>query len=135
MNQLPRFTEEEIQAEIDLLLAQQDRPWNRFEAKCGRFIIRTLRILCGITLFVGFLYCADSALTTLNIPFAEQSIVGIGGALFMGYLAFLLGKWAWASAFGPAPTRAEKYEALRNRALGSLTIKRPAGMSLPTTTE
>lgn len=132
MNPLPRFTESEILEEAAILRRQDDRSWARFERRIGRIFIRSMRIIAGVALFVGFSYCADSAYGELSKPFAAQSIVGIGGGLFMVFMAWLLITWAWSVAFGAGPTPSDEAQELRNRALQSLTHKRPAGMSIAT---
>jgi len=132
MNPLPRFTDSEIEEELSLLREQSAKPWARFETKSACFIIRTLRILCGVVLFGFFVYCATNAMEKFDTPFAAQSITGIASGIFWASMSVLLVTWSWSAAFGPGPTPSETSEKMRNRALESLTTKRPAGISIQT---
>lgn len=126
----PRFTESEISVESRLLFEKESQPWEIFSAKFKRVAIRLFRIAFGLALLFGAMYCGESALNSLNKPFASHTFLGLIGGIFISFIALLLFTSAWSAAFGKGPTRQEEKEALRNRALESLSIKRPAGMSL-----
>lgn len=132
MKHLPRFTDSEIEEEMILLQQASSKPWARLKAKCLRIFIRLMRFAVGAVLFACFVYCAHSAMEKFEIPFAAQSIAGVAGGIFWACMALLLVMWSWSAAFGPGPTPDEAKEMLRNKALESLTVKRPAGMSIQT---
>lgn len=132
MSQLPRFTEEEIAQEVEILRKQHDNARRRIQKKVARIFIRTTRIVCGLALFVAFCFCVNSAYEQLSQPFAAQSLLGIASGLFMSYLSWVLIVWSYSAAFGKGPTLEDEEQTWRNRALHSLTIKRPVGISLVT---
>lgn len=129
---LPRFTDDEIDQEIEQLgLIERDHKSSWLHTS-KRLIIRTARVLTGIALFFAA-YLLGSYISEIgDIPFSaltlRQLFVGVGA----GGLALLLVIGGWKAAFGTAPTEEEKHEARRQEALASLTAKHPVGLSIKT---
>lgn len=134
MNRLPLFTDFEIEAEIEKMGLMQKRyqGMHRISHAAKRFAIRSLRLLVAIGLAYIAYAISSHSLEILGMPVSSISMLQIFSGICGVGLAICIAIGALGTAFGPAPTQ-EDYEAVaRNKALASLTVKHPVGLSIKT---
>lgn len=134
MDRLPLFTEFEIEAEIERmgLLQKRSMGWYAIAHRSKRFAIRTVRILFAIALACIAYAVSNHSLDILGMPISSISMLQIISGICGVGLALCIAIVAWKTAFGAGPTPEDYEMVARHKALASLTVKHPVGLSIKT---
>lgn len=96
-----------------------------------RFLTRTVRVVIGL-IFAGLaLWAGTTSYEGAQKPFAAQSLAGIAGVVFLGWLAYGLAKTACIFAFGHKPTLEDETTRRRVAARERLAARESAAPITP----
>lgn len=113
-------TDLRIVEEIDRIRHEEQTPSRRALYVGRRVIVRVLRIVVGIAIFVVSCWLFGESWDLLSRPFASQSFLGLAGGLVVVYIAWMLLTLAWICAFGEGPDEDDHYQRRRLEAFGRI---------------
>lgn len=109
-----------LQDEIEKIEREESHPPISVLRFFVRVVIRSLRIMIGVSVAAIGIWAGFTAYESLSDPISSQSVVDIAGGLFYAFIAFTSIRASFYVAFGRGPSPEDEMERRQRKAVDRL---------------